>query len=148
MDNDHVEKLEKALLDIASMAGGGQSAINNWSKRHAALLVDVRTKYRRPLGILQYYAEVAVPMSIDKQEEFRRELAAVLNRYSMENNSNTPDFLLADYLIEALRALDKAILGRSKWYGQRGPQGSAPSADAQDAGAVTAKADPHQSSLG
>lgn len=30
-------------------------------------------------------------------------------------------------------------------YELRGPKGTAPSADAQDAGAVTAQADPHQS---
>lgn len=60
-----------------------------------------------------------------KGEAFRKELAALLNRYSMENGSDTPDFLLADYLIEALRALDAAILAREKWYG-RSP--SSPSA--------------------
>lgn len=52
-------------------------------------------------------------------EAFRRDLAALLNRYSMENASDTPDFLLADYLIEALRALDTAILAREKWYGRK-----------------------------
>lgn len=55
---------------------------------------------------------------LTRKEEFRRELAAVLNRYSMENGSNTPDFLLADYLIECLRALDDAIIKRGKWYGR------------------------------
>ena len=41
---------------------------------------------------------------------FRRHFYApfwLLNRYSMENGSNTPDFMLADYLIDCLRALDK-----------------------------------------
>jgi len=53
-----------------------------------------------------------------RQEAFRKDLAEVLNRHSMENGSNTPDFLLADYLISCLRALDAAIGMRSKWYGR------------------------------
>jgi hypothetical protein len=53
------------------------------------------------------------------QEEFRRDLQAVLNKHSRENGSNTPDYVLADYLIECLRALDKAILVRGEWHGER-----------------------------
>jgi hypothetical protein len=53
-----------------------------------------------------------------RHEEFRRELAAVLNRYSMENGSDTPDFALADYLIQCLQALDNAIRIRRQWYGR------------------------------
>ena len=31
-------------------------------------------------------------------EGFRKELACLINRYSRENGSDTPDFILADYL--------------------------------------------------
>jgi hypothetical protein len=53
-----------------------------------------------------------------KGDAFRQELAGLLNRYSMENASDTPDFLLADYLIECLRALDTAIRARDRWKGK------------------------------
>lgn len=62
--------------------------------------------------------------AVDRKAEFRRELASLLNRYSMENESNTPDYMLADYLIECLRALDRTIRTREQWYGRnpdRGP---------------------------
>lgn len=49
--------------------------------------------------------------------QFRQELAALLNRYSMENGSNTPDFLLADYLIACLRVLEGVTSEREAWYG-------------------------------
>jgi hypothetical protein len=35
---------------------------------------------------------------------FMRELEATLNRYCMENTSNTPDFILAEYMLRCLRA--------------------------------------------
>lgn len=48
--------------------------------------------------------------------DFRRDLKTLLNRYSMENGSNTPDFILAEYLIDSLAAFDKASAHRSHWY--------------------------------
>ena len=50
-------------------------------------------------------------------DSFRRELSEVLNRYSKENGSNTPDFILADYLARCLEAYDVAIMQRAVWYG-------------------------------
>jgi hypothetical protein len=49
---------------------------------------------------------------------FRDELQGLLNRYSRENTSNTPDYVLADYLIDCLKALDVAIHKREQWYGR------------------------------
>jgi hypothetical protein len=39
---------------------------------------------------------------VTKETKFRRELATLLNRYSKENGSDTPDFILANYLIGCL----------------------------------------------
>ena len=47
-----------------------------------------------------------------------REIAAVLNRYCMENNSDTPDWILAGYLRSCLLAFDTAIQQRETWYGR------------------------------
>lgn len=46
----------------------------------------------------------------------RQELASTLNRASAENASNTPDFILAEYLVNCLEAFDKAVLSREHWY--------------------------------
>jgi hypothetical protein len=40
--------------------------------------------------------------------ELIRDLAAVLNRHSRENYSNTPDFVLAEYLVNCLRSFETA----------------------------------------
>ena len=49
---------------------------------------------------------------------FRTELATLINTHSMENASDTPDFILAEYMAECLKAFDKAIVQRDKWYAE------------------------------
>lgn len=55
----------------------------------------------------------------NRQSEFEREIASVLNRYSAEQASDTPDFILADYLMDCLEAWNFALNAREKWYGRR-----------------------------
>lgn len=45
---------------------------------------------------------------------FRHELEKLINRESMENGSNTPDYVLADYLFACLKAYDEALYAREK----------------------------------
>lgn len=47
---------------------------------------------------------------------FRQELKHLLNCQSMENGSNTPDFILADYLKACLAAWDATTIARDKWF--------------------------------
>lgn len=51
------------------------------------------------------------------RQTLRRELASVLNRHSLEEGSNTPDFILADYLLGCLDSFDRCTRAREKWYG-------------------------------
>lgn len=46
------------------------------------------------------------------------DLASLLNCYSQENGSNTPDFILADYMLDCLRAFERCSRAREKWYGK------------------------------
>jgi len=52
---------------------------------------------------------------------FRAELEQLINRSSMENGSNTPDFVLAKFLSGCLEAFDYAIHEREVFY-DRDPQ--------------------------
>lgn len=47
---------------------------------------------------------------------FRKELASLINCHSKENVSDTPDFILAEYLVDCLQAFDKATRLRDTWY--------------------------------
>lgn len=53
--------------------------------------------------------------------DFRHELQDLINRYSLENGSNTPDFILADYLADCLMTFDKAVSRRHDWFGHPAP---------------------------
>ena len=50
---------------------------------------------------------------------FEKELEHLINRYSLENDSDTPDFLLAGYLRSCLEIVVGIIRQRERWYGRR-----------------------------
>lgn len=47
----------------------------------------------------------------------RKKLEEAINSVSAESGSNTPDFVLADFLISCLVAYDCATIRRDEWYG-------------------------------
>ena len=51
-------------------------------------------------------------------ENFRKELEILINKNSLENGSDTPDFILADYLTMCLETFDKTLQAREQWYGR------------------------------
>lgn len=51
-------------------------------------------------------------------ESLEDELKRLLNRHSQENDSNTPDFILAEYLLGCLKVFNTAVRDRDKWYGR------------------------------
>lgn len=55
---------------------------------------------------------------MDRDSEFTKELEALLNRFSKENVSNTPDFILAAYIENCLIAWSVGIQQREAWYGR------------------------------
>lgn len=52
-----------------------------------------------------------------KIENFKRDLARLINLYSLESVSNTPDFIIAEYLTNTLLEFDKLMQSRDNWYG-------------------------------
>lgn len=50
--------------------------------------------------------------------DLRKNIETAVNRASAENGSNTPDWILAHYLIDCLSAFDRATRRREKWYGR------------------------------
>jgi len=44
-------------------------------------------------------------------------LSTLLNSVSRESNSDTPDFILAEYIRGALEIFEKAVVRRDDWYG-------------------------------
>lgn len=52
-----------------------------------------------------------------REIDFCNELNALINRYSRESGSDTPDFILGAYLRRCLDAYNEATRARDKWYG-------------------------------
>lgn len=50
-------------------------------------------------------------------EAFRKELAALINKYSLENISDTPGFLVANYLVSCLETYAAIVKRRDAWLG-------------------------------
>ncbi len=73
-------------------------------------------------------------------DAFADGLARLINHHSQENASDTPDFILTQYVLGCLAAWNNAVLMREKWYGReadaleavsasRPPQEPAPATD-------------------
>lgn len=67
--------------------------------------------------LLNSYKEVYD--SLDISASFKKDLQRLLNSYSKENGSNTPDFILAEYLVACLEVFNITIGARERWYGRR-----------------------------
>jgi hypothetical protein len=70
------------------------------------------------------------------QPVFAKALEGLLNEHSQENASNTPDFILAEFLEACLAAWNRATLRREEWYGRntdlRGLSRGGPAAPSAD----------------
>jgi len=50
--------------------------------------------------------------------KLQTEIQHAINRASAENGSNTPDFILAEYLTDCLAAYERTLAAREKWHGR------------------------------
>jgi hypothetical protein len=65
---------------------------------------------------------------------FEKELESLINSHSMENASNTPDFILAQFMASCLAAWNTGVQQRETWYGRDGrPSETADAARARSA---------------
>lgn len=69
--------------------------------------------------INENYPEEGVDNPEHMRRSFRKELEKLINQFSIENGSDTPDFILAQYLANCLAIFDLAMREREKWYGRR-----------------------------
>jgi len=84
-------------------------------------------------------AQAEQPRAVQQVPEFSERLRHLLNAASAENASNTPDFILAQYVQSCLTAYNAAVLSREAWYGRVnvGPGGGSGAAPAHDSTLTT-----------
>lgn len=77
--------------------------------------VPMLASFARSLDYLIELAKRDLEAGI-KKDSFEKELTALLNRHSKENGSNTPDFILSDYLQHCLDNFNSSVTARNDWY--------------------------------
>lgn len=53
----------------------------------------------------------------ERIETFKKELTGLINKYSLENDSDTPDYVLAEYIQSCLDSYTKAVGKRDNFFG-------------------------------
>lgn len=86
---------------------------------------DINGKLTHPDDMLAHVEALAIKMypehnsiPINQPVSFERAIAQTINKYSRENDSNTPDFILASICTHALFSFNEATKNREKWYGK------------------------------
>lgn len=59
------------------------------------------------------------PQTEPSKPTFREELTSLINKFSQDTWCDTPDFVLAEYLLVSLGSYHRAIERREEWYGRK-----------------------------
>jgi hypothetical protein len=59
-----------------------------------------------------------LPQTPNTMTKLQTAIQHAINCASAENGSDTPDFILAEYLTDCLAAYDRALVARERWYGR------------------------------
>lgn len=62
-----------------------------------------------------------IPENEERSNDFREELCDLINEHNKGKGSNTPDFILAEYLDDCLSAYDKAVEHKDRWHMKEKP---------------------------
>jgi hypothetical protein len=112
IDNNyiHAESVDKAYAP-------NYCPVNDENKHH------YEANYRHPYPVCNCGKEYVAVEEREKEKEpetFSQQLSSLLNKFSLENPSNTPDYILAEYLIDCLSAYNKTKVWVDKWHSMDG----------------------------
>lgn len=92
-----------------------------------AKLTTESQKDKTPDEVIQQCAALATDMYKDSgplpqdatyiRPSFEKELEGLINRHSMESGSNTPDYILVEFMKNSLENFHQATRLRDNWYG-------------------------------
>lgn len=51
-----------------------------------------------------------------ERKQLVNDLSDLINKHSIENMSNTPDFIIAEYLVQCLENWNKSVTSRNDWF--------------------------------
>ena len=107
-------------LTLYKISGESQEEqVERWRKNKE---IDNKSKIGESLKIrignsLKMNDKPDVPVKNEKDEtELLKGITDLLNKTCSENASNTPDFILAEFLLDCLYAFNRSVNKRNKWY--------------------------------
>ena len=62
-------------------------------------------------------------ITVEERQDYHeivRDIAHVVNKYSLEQESQTPDYILAEYMLKSLSDLNRLMRSRDYWYNGNG----------------------------
>lgn len=96
--------------------------LNKFEAAHYKAFVDMGVSHDAAMAILSSIwvfvnNQWSVPINVPRETTFQRQLESLINMHSLENQSNTPDFLLAEYLLGCLKLWTTITVKRDTWRG-------------------------------
>lgn len=105
---------------VLRLDDGGDDKLHVLACRDAVLMYATMIQEHLPVLSKELFEKYGVPSFYRYLgKNFHEDLALLINKYSLENYSNTPDFILASYLEQCLIAFNNASTTREDWYGTR-----------------------------
>lgn len=96
-------------------------------KRYYCIIETNTLERLLPLEMLQRLKDICAgsgvnPIDVELADDlgeapFDKQLTSLINAYSKENDSDTPDYILASYLMDCLHSFNRTIMARNQWYG-------------------------------
>lgn len=103
------------VFDPCSAKHPGDADSVNCQLPPGTVYVDDRRK--NLIGGPGFEVDAADPAHpVNRDAEFLKALTSTINSHSRENGSDTPDFILGQFLMTCLTAFDVAVSKRTKWY--------------------------------
>jgi len=67
-------------------------------------------------GEVEYHETRATPEEVEQaSKEFQKDVEGLLNKHNFDTYSNTPDFILAEYLTNCLLSFGHSVKNRDAW---------------------------------
>jgi hypothetical protein len=112
---------EKNMFKDCRLCGAKPDAVDNTGWLHLEVdttIGPLTTKSVCPNCVRRITAnsESDEPDPPANSPSFAKELENLINCHSIENGSNTPDFILAEYLMGCLRAYENACKQKEAWH--------------------------------
>lgn len=98
-------RLNRIISESKASLGVSRSIERRLAAQSIGSVIVPRLPRDKPPGMLER-----------QRRSLRQEIEQAINRNCAENGSDTPDWILAEFIMDALEAFDRAVNARSKWY--------------------------------